>query len=113
MPHQPMTRAQFLTRAVAAVAGATMPMAAARGARGAALARRLTYRGVGYEVADGATLDAAWNAARMRADPGRDRRRSARQLGVVVRRRRRAPHPDDGGGRRAGPARAAAAAPGR
>src|SRR4051812_32971862 len=68
MPSQPMTRAQFLTRAAAAVAGTTLPMVASRGAAGAALPQRLTYRGVGYEVADGATPDTGWNAARMRVD---------------------------------------------
>jgi hypothetical protein len=68
MPTQPMTRAQFLTRAAAAVAGATMPMMAPGRAPGAAIPRRLTHRGVGYEVADGATPDTGWNAGRMRGD---------------------------------------------
>jgi hypothetical protein len=65
---QPMTRAQFLARAAAAVAGATTPMVAAGRAAGATVPRALTYRGVGYEVADGATRDTGWNAIRMRRD---------------------------------------------
>jgi hypothetical protein len=63
-----MTRAQFLTSAGVAVAGATMPMVVAGRAPAAAVPRRLTYRGVGYEVADGATPDTSWNAERMRSD---------------------------------------------
>jgi hypothetical protein len=59
MPSEPITRAQFLAQAGAAAAFAAMPTAAQR---------RLTYRGVGYEVADGATLDTGWNAVRMRTD---------------------------------------------
>jgi hypothetical protein len=64
----PMTRSQFLTRAAATVAGATVPMVAAGCASGAVLPRRLTYRGVGYEVADGETADTGWDAGRMRRD---------------------------------------------
>jgi hypothetical protein len=63
-----MTRAQFLSCAGAVVAGAAMPMVAARGAPGAAIPRRLTHRGVGYEVADAATPSTGWNAVRMRGD---------------------------------------------
>ncbi|MEA2148888.1 MAG: hypothetical protein QOD69_718 [Solirubrobacteraceae bacterium] len=65
---RPMTRAQFLTRAAATVAGATMPTAAAGRASGSAAPRRLAYRGVGYEVADGGRPDTGWNAERMRRD---------------------------------------------
>lgn len=63
-----MTRAQFLTRTAAGVAAATLPLAAPGRAAGDVC--RLTYRGVGYEVADGATPATSWNAARMRADLG-------------------------------------------
>jgi hypothetical protein len=68
MGNQPMTRAQFLARAGATVAGATMPMVAAGRASGAVVPRRLTHRGVGYEVADGARPNTGWNAGRMRRD---------------------------------------------
>jgi hypothetical protein len=66
--NNPLTRAQFLARTAAAVAGATLPWAAAERAPGAAVPRRLAHRGVGYEVADGATPDTSWNARRMRSD---------------------------------------------
>ncbi|ADB49531.1 hypothetical protein [Conexibacter woesei] len=66
MHEQKISRARFLAAAAAAgVAAAT----SANGA-GAARPRGLTYRGVGYEVADGATPHTGWNAARMRADLG-------------------------------------------
>jgi hypothetical protein len=61
-----MTRQQFLTRAAgAALAGAIAPAVTAHAAP---IPRRLTYRGVGYEVADGATRATSWDRARMRGD---------------------------------------------
>jgi hypothetical protein len=66
MTKPPLTRAQFLTRTAAAVAATALPLSAP--GRAAGEVRRLTYRGVGYEVADGATRATSWNAARMRAD---------------------------------------------
>jgi hypothetical protein len=68
MATEPMTRAQFLTRTAATGAGATLPMVAAGRASGAAVTRRLVHRGVGYEVADGATPHTGWTAGRMRRD---------------------------------------------
>jgi hypothetical protein len=68
MTTQSMTRAQFLTRAAAAVAGAAIPMVGAGRASGAMIPRRLTYRGVAYEVTDGATPSTGWSAGRMRGD---------------------------------------------
>jgi hypothetical protein len=68
MTDPPMTRTQFLTRAAAAVAGATVPIAFTGRASGAAAPQRLTYRGVAYEVADGATRNTGWAAGRMRRD---------------------------------------------
>jgi hypothetical protein len=67
MNGQSMTRARFLTRAMAMGAAMAVPLAPARAAV-AAPPRGLTYRGVGYEVADGETAETSWNAARMRAD---------------------------------------------
>jgi hypothetical protein len=64
MTKQPMTRAQFLTRGAATVAAVALRL----GGPSRAFARRLTYRGVGYEVAGGATPATSWSAARMRAD---------------------------------------------
>jgi len=63
-----LTRAQFLTLAAATVAGAALPVVGPRRASAAVVPRRLRHRGVGYEVADGATPDTSWNAVRMRRD---------------------------------------------
>jgi hypothetical protein len=68
--HGPFTRAQFLTRA-AAVALAAAPAgarAAAPRPASATAASGLTYRGIGYEMTDGATRATSWDATRMRAD---------------------------------------------
>jgi hypothetical protein len=59
MATEPITRAEFLATGAAAAAVAAMPSVAPRS---------LTYRGVGYEVADGATPATSWSAARMRGD---------------------------------------------
>lgn len=59
-----MTRAQFLAGAAATVAGATLPSLPSR----ASVPRGLTYRGVCYEVADGAAPATGWDGVRMRSD---------------------------------------------
>ena len=71
-----ISRARFLAQAAAlGAATAATPVIAAGWARAdeadaatAANARGLTYRGIGYEVADGGTPETGWSAARMRAD---------------------------------------------
>lgn len=69
MPQHQITRSQFLAGAAGAiVAGALAPHLPVGPARAAAQRPGLTYRGVGYEIADGATRATSWNAARMRAD---------------------------------------------
>ena len=72
MHDEPISRAQFLTRAAAATVAAAAAPAAARAAvprpASATAESRLTYRGIGYEVADGATRATSWDATRMRAD---------------------------------------------
>jgi hypothetical protein len=84
VPTDEFTRAQFLARAVAvgitgaagtvaattpAAATATAPTTVA-GAAGPYRRGGLTYRGVCYEVGDGATPETSWNHARMHRDVG-------------------------------------------
>jgi hypothetical protein len=74
VPDERISRARFLARAAALGAGtAVTPTISAGWAQahqsGAAVtARGLTYRGVGYEVADGGTPVTGWKSARMRTD---------------------------------------------
>ena len=67
MPEPSLDRSHFLAGAAAMIAGAALP-GLATGAAQAVVPRGLTYRGVAYEVADGAYPSTSWDVGRMRVD---------------------------------------------